>query len=196
MWEIIQIVISFRLKYFSIGQDTGEFLEGIFMSKNEILNVEGDSQKLEIRTSEGLITIAEDEITQITKGIIPFGLKDKKELADISSKTLKKEITKVLSRKQKEEKNEDQVIFKTRFTFKGTHYAEIKIDRTTDREFGTYQFVAYGDDKGIRYLKEVETYDDDRKKIIIRPAPQIAQQKLDRIFENDSFEFLKFPPDL
>ena len=47
---------------------------------------------------------------------------------------------------------------------------------------------------GVTYAKEVEAYDDEGNKVIIKPAPQIAQQKLDRIFQNDAFDLLKFPP--
>ena len=87
------------------------------------------------------------------------------------------------------------IVFKTRFTLNGKHYAEIhEIFQMPEKSFGTYQFVVYGNGDRITYIKEVEAYDDDGNQVIIKPAPQIAQQKLDRIFENDSFEFLKFPP--
>ena len=87
------------------------------------------------------------------------------------------------------------IVFKTRFTLNGKHYAEIhEIFQMSEKSFGTYQFVVYGNGDRITYTKEVEAYDDDGNQVIIKPAPQIAQQKLDRIFENDSFEFLKFPP--
>ena len=90
---------------------------------------------------------------------------------------------------------EPQVVFKTRFTLNGIHYAEIhEIFRTPEKEFGTYQFAIYGKRDRVTFTKEVETYDDDGNKVLIKPAPQIAQQKLDRIFENDAFDFLKFPP--
>lgn len=96
-----------------------------------------------------------------------------------------------VSKKEKE----PPVIFKTRFSLNGKHYAEIHEKfRTPEREFGTYQFAIYGNGDRITYTKEVDTYDDEGNKVIIRPAPQIAQQKLDRIFENDSFDFVKFPP--
>jgi hypothetical protein len=96
-----------------------------------------------------------------------------------------------VSKKEKE----PQAVFKTRFTLNGTHYAEIhEIFRTPEKEFGTYQFAVYGNSERVTYCKEVETYDDDGNKVIIKPAPQIAQQKLDKIFENDAFDFLKFPP--
>ena len=87
------------------------------------------------------------------------------------------------------------IVFKTRFTLNGKHYAEIhEIFKTPEKSFGTYQFVVYGNGDRTTYTREVETYDDDGNKVIIKPAPQIAQQKLDRIFENDSFDFVKFPP--
>ncbi len=157
------------------------------MNKNQILNVEGDSQTLEIRTSEGLTVITEAEIIEITKGIIPTGLKNKKELEGISFKTLKQEIAKVISKRNNKKNEEPPTIFKTRFSLSGKHYAEIRKD-------GNYQFIVYGHEGTITYTKETEAYDDDGNRVIIRPAPQIAQQKLDKIFENDSFEFLKFPP--
>jgi hypothetical protein len=86
----------------------------------------------------------------------------------------------------KQKKSSVTVVFKTRFTLNGKHYAEIYE--------GTYQFVVYGNGNDVETVKEVETNDGDGNKVIIRPAPQIAQQKLDKIFENDSFDFVKFPP--
>ena len=114
----------------------------------------------------------------------------KGKLPQDQQKDIEAEVKKV-SKKEKE----PQVIFKTRFTLKGTHYAEIhEIFRTPQNPFDTYQFVVYGKGDRVTYTKEVETYDDDGHKVIIKPAPQIAQQKLDRIFDADAFDFMKFPP--
>lgn len=90
-----------------------------------------------------------------------------------------------------------QIIEKTRFDLNNDHYAAVE-------SAGNLRFIRYttGDPMGFNGLgytwtNEVVTQDPDdpTKDVIIRPARQIGQQRLDRVFDKTGdFGLVKYPP--
>jgi hypothetical protein len=96
----------------------------------------------------------------------------------------------------KEDNEEDfKTISKTRFKKDGYYYDQIHdIEQDVDRRIVINQFIKHNGTSRPIFVKHVETYDEEGNKVIITPAPQIATQKLDRIFDNDQTDYIKFPP--
>lgn len=89
--------------------------------------------------------------------------------------------------KQKEEEK-GKILYKTRFKYDGFCFAEFSYN-------GTLKFLKYGknDPKIINEYKIMNPENPDEY-IIIRPAPQIAQTKNDRILQKERDEIVSFPP--
>jgi hypothetical protein len=86
-------------------------------------------------------------------------------------------------------------ISKTRFKLKGYYYDQIHdVEVDVDRRIVINQFVKYNGNSRPIFVKQAETYDEEGNKIIIIPSPQIGSRKLDKIFENDEVNFIRYPP--
>lgn len=92
-------------------------------------------------------------------------------------------------RNEGKNKGNAPVLYKTRFTFQGCHYAEFA-------DHGTLKFIKYKDGK-FEVISEVKIPDPDDSDvdITVMPAPQIAQTKRDRILQEDKNDAVKFPPE-
>ena len=92
-------------------------------------------------------------------------------------------------------KEEFRTISKTRFKLNGYYYDQIHdIEVDVDKRIVISQFVRHNSNSRPIFVKYVETKDEDGNKVRIIPAPQIATQKLDSIFDNDQTDYIKFPP--
>jgi hypothetical protein len=97
----------------------------------------------------------------------------------------------------KQTKSDDEFITipKTRFNLKSNYYDQIHdVYHDGDKRIVINQFVKYNGNSKPTFAKQVETYDDEGNRIVIIPSPQIGSRKLDKIFENDEVDFIKFPP--
>ncbi len=111
-----------------------------------------------------------------------------KEKRGNESPALQISITDSNKKLSKDSKNDGpKIIYKVKFNLEGVHYAEID-------NFGFLRFVKYKNGK-YEIVSHVETFDpeNDEKKIIIAPAPQIGQTKDDRIFDSDKINYIRFP---
>jgi len=160
--------------------------------KNELLAVLKDGKRLKIITAKGTLTITLDEAESIKSGNYPAGIKDSPLMKDIPFAIVYKEVSKILKKSPKEEERNSEnltVVYKVRFTINGLHYAEIE-----DKN-GKLKLLQYGNGNFL-VLDQVTISDPENpeREAIIRPAPQIAQTKMDRIFDEDRFSLVKFPP--
>jgi len=166
----------------------------VLVDPNELLAIINDGKRLKIITTKGTLTITLDEAQSIVDGNYPSGIKDSPLMENIPFKVVYKEIIRILKKTTKgdKEKQEKQAVaYKTHFTYDGHHY-----DEFLDPVDGKLKFIKYKDGT---ILGDVETViipdpDEPDKNVIVKPAPQIAQTKTDRIFEEDEFDFIKFPP--
>jgi len=164
-------------------------------SQNELIAILNENDKFRILTTKGTLDISEEDIKVITEGgELPSGIRNSPLIEGIPLKVIYKEISKILkeSRKGDKEKQEKQTIaYRTRFTFDGIHY-----DEFLDPVDGKLKFVKYKDGEILGDVESITTPDPDEpdKDVIVKPTPQIAQTKTDRIFEEDEFDFVKFPP--
>ena len=162
--------------------------------RNELLAIVKDGKWLKIITARGTLTIILEEAGSIADGNYPTGIKDSPLMENIPFKVVYKQILKILkktTRGDKEEQEKQIVAYRTRFTFEGYHY-----DEFMDSVDGKLKFIKYKDGEILGDIESVTTLDPDEpdKNVIVKPAPQIAQTKTDRIFEEDEFNFIKFPP--
>ena len=162
--------------------------------RNELLAIVKDGKWLKIITARGTLTITLEEAESIADGNYPTGIKDSPLMENIPFKVVYKQILKILkktSRGDKEEQEKQIVAYRTRFTFEGYHY-----DEFMDSVDGKLKFIKYKDGEILGDIESVTTLDPDEpdKNVIVKPAPQIAQTKTDRIFEEDELDFVKFPP--
>ena len=163
-------------------------------NRNELLAIVKEGKWLKIITTRGTLTITLDEAESIADGNYPTGIKDSPLMENIPFKVVYKQILKILkktTRGDKEEQEKQTVAYRTRFTFDGIHY-----DEFLDPVDGKLKFIKYKDGTILGDAETITTQDPDEpnKNVIIKPAPQIAQTKTDRIFEEDEFDFVKFPP--
>jgi len=170
-------------------------LEAIFMnSKNELIGILKENNKFRILTTKGALDISEEDAEAIEHGNFPSGIKNSPFIEGIPLKTIYREISKILKEStngDKEGQRKQAVACKTRLTYDDYHY-----DEFLDPVDGKLKFIKY---KNGEILGDVESLivpdpEDPEKEIIIKPAPQIASTKTDRIFEDDEFNFVKFPP--
>jgi len=162
--------------------------------RNELLAIVKDGKWLKIITARGTLTITLEEAESIADGNYPTGIKDSPLMENIPFKVVYKQILKILkktSRGDKEEQEKQTTACRTRFTLDGIHY-----DEFLDAVDGKLKFVKYKDGEILGDVESITTPDPDEpdKNVIVKPAPQIAQTKTDRIFEEDEFDFIKFPP--
>jgi len=163
-------------------------------NRNELLAIVKEGKWLKIITTRGTLTITLDEAESIADGNYPTGIKDSPLMENIPFKVIYKQILKILKKTTKGDKEEQEkqtVAYKTRFTYDGYHY-----DEFLDPVDGKLKFVKYKDREILGDVESITMPDPDEpdKDVIVKPAPQIAQTKTDRIFEEDEFDFVKFPP--
>ena len=146
-------------------------------------------------TTKGALDISEEDIKVITEGgELPSGIRNSPLIEGIPLKVIYKEISKIMksSMKKTEEKDRKQAVaYRTHFTYDGYHY-----DEFLDPADNKLKFIKY---KNGVILSDIESLaipdpDEPEKEVVVKPAPQIAQTKTDRIFEEDQFDFVKFPP--
>ena len=88
----------------------------------------------------------------------------------------------------KDDKEKQKNLYKTRFTYDGWHYCEFS-------DNGALRFLKYRDGQyKIESELMIPDPDDENSEITILPAPQIAQTKRDRAIQEDRNEAVKFPP--
>jgi len=164
-------------------------------SKNELIAILKENSEFKILTTRGALIISEEDVKIIIeKGELSLGFKNSPVIEGIPFKAIFKEISKIMksSMKKTEEKGEKQAVaYKTRFTYNGYHY-----DEFLDPADNKLKFIKY---KNGVILGDIESLaipdpDEPEKEVVVKPAPQIAQTKTDRIFEEDQFDFVKFPP--
>ena len=164
-------------------------------SENELIAILNENNKFKILTTKGALDITGEDVKVITQGgELPTGIKNSPIIEGISLKAIFKEISKItkgLIKKDEETKEKQTVTYRTRFTFDGYHYDEF-LD-PVDRRL---KFVKYKDGTTLGDIESLTIPDPDEpeKEITVKPAPQIASTKTDRIFEEDEFDFVKFPP--
>ena len=164
-------------------------------SENELIAILNQNDKFRILTTKGTLDITDEDVKVITQGSeLPSGIKNSPIIEGIPLKIILNEILKILkeSKKRNKEKQEKQTVtYRTRFTFDGIHY-----DEFLDPVDGKLKFIKHQNGTILGDVKSLNILDPDEldKDIIVKPAPQIAQTKTDRIFEEDEFDFIKFPP--
>lgn len=164
-------------------------------SQNELIAILNENDKFRILTTKGTLDISEEDVKVITEGgEFPSGIKNSPIIEGIPLKVIHREIAKILkeSKKGDKDKQEKQIVaYKTRFTYDSYYY-----DEFLDPVDGKLKFIKY---KNGTILGDIESLtipdlDEPDKNVIVKPAPQIAQTKTDRIFEEDEFDYVKFPP--
>jgi hypothetical protein len=97
---------------------------------------------------------------------------------------------------QEDNERNFKTISKTRFKKDGNYYDQIHdvFEQDLNRRIVINQFVKHNGTSRPTFVKHVETFDEEGNKVVITPAPQIATQKLDSIFDNDQTDYIKFPP--
>ena len=87
----------------------------------------------------------------------------------------------------KDDKEEQKALYKTRFTYGGWRYCEFS-------DNGVLRFLKYKDGQSeIVSSVKIADPDEENSEITILPAPQIAQTKRDRALQEDRNEAVKFP---
>jgi len=164
-------------------------------SENELVAILNEDHKFRILTTKGTLDITDEDVKVITQGgELPSGIKNSPIIEGIPLQIILNEILKILKeskKRDKEKQGKQTIAYRTRFTFEGIHY-----DEFLDPVDGKLKFVKYKDREILGDVESITTPDPDEpdKDVIVKPAPQIAQTKTDRIFEKDEFNFIKFPP--
>ncbi|MEM3490342.1 MAG: hypothetical protein QXO75_11920, partial [Nitrososphaerota archaeon] len=151
-----------------------------------ILN--GETVKINLTTGSFDIPVETAKL-YCDEGVISQLLKDR--LSNYSTKVQRSILKGIesLFKKTLKKPPSVKIAYKTRFIFNDSYYVEIE---DNDKRL---KFLKHGNGEFeiVEFVK-IPDPDNPEQEIIIKPAPQIAQQVLDRVVEAETVNFVKFPP--